>query len=482
MTDVPTIQIPRAFEALRRPKRIKVFYGGRGSGKSESIARQLLLNAESSPDAYKMLCAREFQTSIDDSVHGMLKAFIDEYDFPFYVTDNKVDFPNGGGAKFKGLARNIGNIKSLFAFDVIWVEEAENVQEKTWDIVIPTLRKSGSEIWISFNPQDEMDATYQMFVAPYLDTINERGFYEDDEIYVRRVNYQDNPFFPDELRNAALAMKEKNYKKYLHIYEGEPNMDYLDSIIEPEWFDAAVDAHIKLGIKPRGERVQGFDVADSGKDAKATTNRHGILVEQHKMWLEGDVSDGIDRAFECADKYRCDDFVYDNIGVGAAVKVHLKKAAIPRGMSIHGFGGADGVDNPDDYYGVDDSTTVAEDDGYRKNRDMFKNKRAQYWWYLRERFEKTYQAVVKGEYINPDELISLSSDLTYLKELKSELIKVQRKRGGNSRLIQIESKDDMKKRGAASPNLADSLVMSFANPVEPETTHYVRRGASGWRH
>lgn len=464
------IQIPEAFEALRRPKRVKVFFGGRGSGKSESIGRQLLLNAEASAEPYKVLCARELQTSIDDSVHGMLKTFVNEYDFPFDVTENKIEFPNGGGARFKGLKHNISSVKSLHGFDVLWVEEAATISKKTWNILLPTFRKSGSEIWVSFNPEDEMDATYQMFVVPYIDEINKHGFYEDDEVYVAKVNYSDNPFFPKELKTEVSKLKRSNYKEYLHVYGGEPNMSYTDSIIEAEWFDAAVNAHEVLGIKPRGERVCGFDVADQGSDAKAYTLRHGILVESHNKWLEGDVSEGIDKAFDAADEYRCDDLVYDNIGVGASVKVHLKKSVIPKRMDVHGFGSADGVDEPDALYKED-----------RSNRDTFKNKRAQYWWLLRDRFEATYRAVVKKEYVEPEQLISLSPDLPYLKELKSELVKVQRKRGGAGRLIQIESKDDMRKRGIPSPNLADSLVMVFANPEPEASTAYHRRSGANWR-
>jgi phage terminase large subunit len=110
-----------------------------------------------------------------------------------------------------------------------------------------------------------------------------------------------------------------------------------------------------------------------------------------------------------------------------------------------------GVDNPDEVYS--DEVT---------NYNSFKNKRAQYWWLLRDRFEATYNAVEHGVYTDPEKLISLDSSLKYLGLLKSELVRPQRKRTNNS-IIQLESKADMKKRLMPSPNLADALVMCFAN-------------------
>ena len=449
---VPAVEIPEVFEVLRRPKRFKVFFGGRGSAKSESFARQLCLNAESRR-AYKVLCAREFQNSIEDSVYGMLSEFNDIYRFGFDVQARTINTVTGGGFMFQGLARNLSSIKSKFGYDVCWIEEAETVTQKTWDTLIPTFRKSGSEIWISFNPDDEMGATYQQWVAPYQDAINRDGFYEDADIYIARVNYDQNPFFPDELRSHADALKASDYKKWLHVYGGEPNVDYEDSIIEPEWFDAAVNAHVKIGFTPRGERVAGFDVADTGRDAKAIALRYGVLVDECDSWLTGDVTDGAQKATDKALAYGCSDLVYDSIGNGAAVKTYATMGGKPVGLTFTGFGGADGVDFPDVLY--EDSRT---------NKDMFRNKRAQYYWLLAQRFYRTWQVVEKGAYFDPDTLISINPDMQQLKQLKSELVKIQRKHTPGMRLIQIESKIEMKKRGIPSPNLADALMMAWGNP------------------
>lgn len=226
-----------------------------------------------------------------------------------------------------------------------------------------------------------------------------------------------------------------------------------DAIINPLWVDAAVDAHEKLNLTPRGEKVTAFDVADEGKDAKALVQRHGILIENLEHWKTGDVTDGIDKAFTLSADYGSDHFIYDNVGVGASVKVHVAKSFIPKMLTVMGFGGNEQVDDPNELYEKD-----------KQNKDVFRNKRAQYWWHLRKRFENTYRAVVKKEYgIDGDNLISISSKCKYIKDLKVELARVSRKRSLGSDLIQIISKEEMRRQGIPSPNLADALVMSFAN-------------------
>ena len=150
---------------------------------------------------------------------------------------------------------------------------------------------------------------------------------------------------------------------------------------------------------------------------------------------------------------KCTDFVYDNIGVGSAVKIILRGLQGNSIINNRGFCSSSTPDYPEHKY-----------KGDRKNLDVFANIRAQYWWLLADRFENTYKAIEKGEYTDPNELISLDSTMKNLKLLKSELTRVQRKRGNyRNSLILVESKQDMKRRGLRSPGLADSLVYCFAN-------------------
>lgn len=453
------IDLFEAFEFLLHPKRIKCPFGGRGGAKSEEIAEILVFFAWKYGD--KILCGREFQNSIEESSYALIVAKIEKFgldDF-FDIQSSAIYGRNGSVFKFTGLARNVTSLKSKFGYNKVWIEEGENVSEETWKVLIPTVREADSEIWISFNP-NEMDApTYVRFVLPYIDAIRANGFYEDDYIYVRKVSWRDNPMFPEVLRIEMERDRAKNYKKYLHVWEGECNGDYEDSVIEPEWIDAAIDSHLKLNYKPRGERVTGFDPADSGSDAKAIANRYGMLVEDVKKWTHGDIDDAIAFAFDEAFNYRADIIVYDNIGVGAGVKVGLKERVAGRSIEVQGFGAGDSP-WPGKY----------KDD--KPNEDVFRNLRAMGWWLLRDRFEKTYNAIVKGEYADPSEMISLSSKISDLEQLKTELVRQQRKRTSGSRLIQLVSKDEMRARKIPSPNLADALMMCFMSKDKPKEIVY----------
>ncbi len=464
------VEIASAFKPLFEPKRYKIYFGGRGGAKSWAFAQALLIKG--AQKRMRILCTREFQGSIRESVHKLLSDTITRLGLDDFYEIRQQDITGRNGTQFifEGLKNNTTKIKSMEAVDVVWCEEAEAITERSWDLLIPTIRKEGSEIWVSFNPADEHDATYQKYVTPYLSSIDEDGVFEDETIYVRKVTFRDNPWFPEELRREMQETKIANYRKYLHIWEGECNADYADSIILPEWVEAAIDAHKKLGIKQQGIKSFGFDPADEGRDAKATVFRHGVVVTHIDQWKDGDLPDAIDRAFKAAEVLRSDEFVYDGVGLGAAIKVAIKDKDPKGNMRITSFIGGGEVRFPDLKY-----------EGDRENKQVFQNIRAQFWWYLRDRFEKTHRAVEKGEYIDPDELISISSECDHIGALKSELVRVQRKRGSNTR-IQIESKEDMRRREMPSPNIADALVYAFANPPPKpvyKNTRQKRRG-SAW--
>lgn len=212
MAQSSKIQIPAAFKGLFKPKRYKVFYGGRGGAKSHNLARALLIIGMQKP--VKILCAREIQKSIKHSVHSLLRNLISEYNLhDFYNVQNDVIWgQNGTEIIFAGLKHNITNIKSLDAVDIAWVEEAENVSEGSWETLIPTIRKPHSEIWISFNPKASTDPTYQRFVVEC-----------NDDMLSRKVSWRDNPFFPDVLESERKKLQEKDQEAYSHIWEGEPD-------------------------------------------------------------------------------------------------------------------------------------------------------------------------------------------------------------------------------------------------------------------
>ena len=181
-------QLPQWTQELFHPRRYKVCYGGRGAGRSWSFARALLIKAAQRP--LRVLCTRELQTSIRDSVHQLLRDQIDRMGIEGYrVTDREIRHANGSLFLFEGLRHNITKVKSLEGVDICWVEEAETISQASWDVLIPTIRKAGSEIWITFNPREEHDATYQRFVVS-----------PPKDAWLFKATWEDNPWFTDELR------------------------------------------------------------------------------------------------------------------------------------------------------------------------------------------------------------------------------------------------------------------------------------------
>ena len=454
------IKIPDKLEFLFKPKRVKVIYGGRVGAKTVNIARALLyFGAE---DKKRILCLREFMNSIDDSVHGTFNEQVDlmGMNHLYEIMHNKINCNSGTIIRYDNFARNINSVKGKDNFDYYWVEEAETAAQKSLDILEPTARKETSEIWISFNPEDEFGPVYKKYVKPYIDSITALGYYEDDQIYVCKTSIYDNPFASQKSIDICEELKKNDYKKWLWVYGGEPYADYQDSIIQPEWFDACVDLHIKLGFDPVGVKSQGFDIADTG-DAKATYHRHGSVITHSDRWTDGELPDAIDRAFGHAESNKSEFQVYDEGGMGVSMKVYQAKVTTNKRIEIIPYNGASSVDFPDELY--TEYKGQPEKDK-KTNKDTFRNKRSQYYTYLADRFEAGYYALTKGIYTDPEKLISLSSELTNLDILKSELIKIKRIVGNNS-FVQIQSKKDALKEGIKSPNDADALKMCFANPA-----------------
>jgi len=200
---------PAKLQCLFQSKRYKILYGGRGGAKSWGVARALLIMAASRP--LRILCAREFQKSIKDSVHRLLSDQIKELglDTFYEIQQTIIKGKNGSTFAFEGLKHNTTNIKSYEAVDIAWVEEAQNVSKTSWDILIPTIRAEGSEIWVTFNPELEDDATYQRFVVnPPTDST------------VVKIGWADNPWFPSVLQQEMADLKQRDPDAYLNVWEG----------------------------------------------------------------------------------------------------------------------------------------------------------------------------------------------------------------------------------------------------------------------
>jgi len=210
LSDQISLDLPEVFADLFEPSRYKVYYGGRGKGASWSFARALIIQVLQK--GLRVLCTREYQNSIADSVHRLLSDQIEQMGLgsSFDITRTDIRCYSGGMFIFEGLRHNPTKIKSMEGIDVAWVAEAEKTTAESLDILIPTIRKEGSEIWIEFNPDDEHDPVYQRFVVN-----------SPDDSVVKHLTYRDNPFFPEVLRREMEYDRKVDPDKHAWIWEGK---------------------------------------------------------------------------------------------------------------------------------------------------------------------------------------------------------------------------------------------------------------------
>ena len=197
------------------------------------MARALLIKAANEPT--RVLCAREIQKSIKQSVHTLLNDQIQALGLgAFYeVLEAEIRGLNGSTFSFTGLATNtVESIKSFEGCDIVWVEEAQTVSKKSWDILIPTIRKPNSEIWVSFNPNIDTDDTYQRFVVE-----------PPENAKVVKVNYTDNPWFPEVLEIERQHSLKTN-PDYANIWEGDCKAAVDGAIYANEIREAQEEGHI----------------------------------------------------------------------------------------------------------------------------------------------------------------------------------------------------------------------------------------------
>lgn len=204
------VRIPQKFESLFTPSRYKAYYGGRGTGKSHSFAAALVLMAASKP--IRVLCGREIQKSIKDSVKRLIDDKIAEYKLNkfFTSTETEIRGANGSLFLFAGIKTNPESIKSMEGIDICWIEEASTISLRSLEFLVPTIRKEGSEIWFTWNPENELDPVDIMF----------RGKTPPNNSIVQEVKWYDNPWFPEVLKEEMEFDRMNNPEKYMHVWEG----------------------------------------------------------------------------------------------------------------------------------------------------------------------------------------------------------------------------------------------------------------------
>lgn len=278
-------QFPEWSEDLFRPARYKVFWGGRGAGRSWAFARALLIMG--AQRKMRILCAREYQKSIADSVHRLLRDQIDMLQIPGYTVTQREIIHNGTGTNFlfEGLRYNTNRVKSLEGVDICWVEEAESVSKESWEILIPTIRKSGSEIWISFNPDLESDPTYQRFVVN-----------QPPRSIVEKVGWEDNPWLPEELREEKDYLYRVDPEAAEHVWGGVTRQASEAQILygkwrveafepEPHWIGPMFGADFGFAEDP-STLVEFYVARDPGKAKRMSQGKLMIRRESWKVRLD----------------------------------------------------------------------------------------------------------------------------------------------------------------------------------------------------
>lgn len=506
MTVIEIDYVENLHPIFTKPKRIKIIVGGRGSTKSTGIADYVttkMANGE------LWCCARENQNSIEESVHRTIIEEIERLKIEgFQETKTSIIHSSGGRCFYRGLSRNITSLKStLSGIDGLWIEEGEDISENTLRILTACVRLNATETEqllqgnhiTSINELDELladsdikmpeiiitmnrgasnGAIAQKWLKRAENELNRKGYYEDDTIMVVQMNYTDMPpswFIASGLEQERLDDKENSSTaQYRHKWLGE-YLDTVDNaIIELEWFDAAIDAHLDPKLKsmfePLGAIIASHDPFDDGGDAGGFAVRHGSIIKEVRSKTSGEIDEVCDWATDLTRKADADWFVWDGDGMGTGLKRQVSDAFKGTATKYHMFRGSlsgKAQDNANQIY------NPVEGDGEVKKpktyADTFKNNRAQYYVELARRFHNVYKCRIKGKYIDPEDMISLNSEgIDDMVSLRSQLCRIPRKPNSQG-LEQIMSKEEMKKLGISSPNEGDSVMMTmFVPPIDED--------------
>lgn len=416
-----TFEIQEVFlPLLTQKKRYKLYYGGRGGGKSYAFADALLLISKQK--TCRILCVREVQNSIKDSVYQLLKdraEYINQSiegfnDFVFY--EDRIECSSTGSVFiFKGMNdTNSQNVKSLEGVNYVWCEEAQNLSDNSLKILIPTIRKEGSEIWFSMNRLKELDPVWKAVAVNA----------EPERCLIRKVNYYDNKYCPQVLIDEAEDMKKKDYLGYLHVWEGEPEQQSDRKLIP------LVDVKKALNNLSPYESTNlpliiGVDPARFGDDKTAIARRRGRMAYKIHSYAKLSVVDVANLIKNIIIEENPAIVNIDSGGLGAGICDIL---------IADGFG---------------DVVRAVNFGEKAQDIERFANRRAEMWCRIRD--------WLAGD---------LPVSLTDCEGLSEDLTTPFKNFDKIGRLI-LEPKDDIKKRIGRSTDVADALALTFAEREYP---------------
>ncbi|MCC2615942.1 phage terminase large subunit [Aestuariibacter halophilus] len=493
--------VEKLHPVFTKPKRIKIIVGGRGSTKSTGIADYVL--SDMSTGAL-WCCARENQNSIEESVHRTMLDEIDRLGFQgFTDTKSYIAHESGGRNFYRGLSRNITSLKStLSGVDGLWIEEGEDISANTLRVLTASVRLNAKdteallagnkvttleeidallaeadidfpEIIITMNRGRRDGAIAKQWLKRAEAELERTGYYEDDLIMVVELNYTDMPrswFLASGMEQERLDDYDKmSRSQYDHKWHGKYLDEVENAIIKAEWVDACKDAHklphLKRAFEPHGVKIAAHDPFDDGGDAAAYSLRHGSIIRKVKRKSKGEIDECCDWATDNAKADGADVFRWDGDGMGTGLKRQVRDNLAGTRTSAEMFKGSLSGKAQDNAKRLYMKPENGRDENPASYADTFLNNRAQYYTELANRCYNTYRCVVRGEYVNPDEMISFDTDgIESWDALRTQLCSIPKHPGNRNGLIQILGKSEMKRLKIASPNEADAVMMTLPAP------------------
>ena len=412
---------------LYEKHKYKIAHGGRGSAKSWGFAEALV--DYSNNYNILILCCREVQQSIKESAKKLIEDTIwrlglqDQYEI---LGTEITNIYTGARFIFMGLKNDPKKVKSTEGIDICWVEEAESVSSESWKNLIPTIRAKGSEIWVTFNPRYTTDPTWDLVANPR------------PRSAIVQMNFNDNPFFSEELEQERLfdleASQKNQDKVYDHIWLGVPMGEEYNTLITPYMIEQSQN---RTPYATEERKIAGLDVSRYGGDFSEFVVRHGNQVIYENSAKGLDTQELSDWAKEQVIISGCEVIIVDS--AGSAGVFDILKASLNGICDVYDFNGA---------YGADES--------------KYLNQRVETWFKLKSWITDTGQ-------LPKNKKVSQLSTITYFYN--------------NQNKIQLLGKEEMRRKGIHSPDWGDALSMTFyadiKRVVEKTRKRPRRRGFSG---
>ena len=442
--------LPKWAKYFEKPYRLKSVRGGRGSGKTWTIAH--LLVARAMEERTRIAVAREFAVNTFDSAKQAIEGAIYRlgYESEFAISEQKIRHrTNGSRFSFHGLERNPEAIRGLEGVNICWIEEAQYLSEKSAQILLPTMFRtpdSTSEMWFSWNPENRTDWVWQRFVENL----------EDGELSLL-VNFDSNGYenatgnwiswFPKGLETERKRSEKHDPDLYRWIWLGQPADEGIDRRVLPyALVRRCVEAFEKYRDYGNSQWVHaGFDVADTGRDYNAVAVRNGPVITHAERWRSPSV-ETVQHIHDVAMERRVGSVYYDSGGVGAFVRLFAKQTEDTRPYLIlpENFGSA--VKEPDRQF-----------DFSMDNKSMFMRRNAQLAWSLRMKAMATERLLAGDKTVNPEYCLFIDPSIPKIETLLGQLAQPTWKRSTTGK-IELEKSPE----GTPSPDLYDAVALAFS--------------------